>query len=82
MAIQAIGQHLGWMLEREIREDDLLKHLQLILSTNSETTVWVNGAQTAIANTLLRDLTQDAIGENFRHYAKLNVDFLSELYAK
>lgn len=81
-AVERIGDYLGWMVTGEIGKEDILKHLQLVIVTNSGMTAWVNGTRTAIENILIRDLTQDAVGEDFRHFVKQNKDFLNDLLCK
>ena len=80
IANEAICQRIEWMLGCKITKEDLQRHLQLILVTNSEITLWVNGARTGIENVLIRDLTQDTIGDEFHYYVKLNKEFLRGLF--
>ena len=80
-AIERIGDYIGFVLGSKVKEEKLLKHLQLVIATNAEITSWVNSTQTAIENILIRDLTQDVIGDAFHHYIKQHAEFLSELFS-
>lgn len=75
-----VTRYLEWMLEGTIDREALLAHLQLVIITDSKRTSWVNGARTAIDNILIRDLTQDTVGEDFRYYVKQNMEYLKELF--
>ena len=80
VAIKEIRLRLEWMLECKIDEEDLLKHLQLIIVTKSEHTEWANGARTGLQSIFIRDLTRDTIGDDFHYYVKKNAEFLSALF--
>ena len=82
VAIKEIRLRLEWMLECKIDEEDLLKHLQLIIVTKSEHTEWANGARTGLQSIFIRDLTRDTIGDDFHYYVKQNVAFLRILFNK
>ena len=80
IALTEIRQYLEWMLKCNISEEDLLKHLQLVIITNAEISCWVNGARTGIANTLIRDMTHDTIGSDFQYFVKQNAPALNALF--
>lgn len=81
-ALKEIKQYLQWMLEVDIQEETLLKHLQLVIVTKAKYSHWVTGQRTGITNTLIRDLTQDSIGGDFQYFVKQNKEYLSTLFGK
>lgn len=70
--VDEVGKYLEWMLEKQIPESRLLSRLQLVVISDAMITQWSNGARTSINNTLIRDMAQDTLGENFRQYVKEN----------
>lgn len=81
-ALHSIAQRLEWMLDCKISEENLLKHLQLVIVTNSEISDWANGARTGLRSAFIRDLTQDTIGDDFHYFVKQNKAFLCDLFNK
>lgn len=81
-ALHSIAQHLEWMLDCKISEENLLKHLQLVIVTNSEISDWANGARTGLRSVFVRDLTQDTIGDDFHYFVKKNKELLYNLFNK
>ena len=81
-ALHNIAQRLEWMLDCKISRENLLKHLQLVIVTNSELSDWANGARTGLRSAFIRDLTQDTIGDDFHYFVKQNKAFLCDLFNK
>ncbi len=81
-ALHNIAQRLEWMLDCKISRENLLKHLQLVIVTNSELSDWANGARTGLRSVFIRDLTQDTVADDFHHFVKLNKEFLYDLFNK
>lgn len=81
-ALHNIAQRLEWLLDCKISEKKLLKHLQLVILTNSEHTEWENGARTGLRSIFVRDLTQDTVGDDFLHFVKQNKELLHALFNK
>ena len=77
--LHSIAQRMEWMLECEIREEELQKHLQLVVSTNAEHSEWTSGARTGLRSIFLRDLTQDTLDDGFQQFLKENKEPLCEL---
>ncbi len=81
--LRKLVRYLGWALSCEISEEDLLKHLQLVLVTDCDAyTAWVNGARKGIENVMIRDMAQDIIGDDFQYYIKQNKAALIKLFAQ
>ena len=81
-ALHNIAQRLEWMLDCKISKETLLKHLQLVIVTNSEISDWANSARTGLQSIFIRDLTRDTIGDDFHYYVKQNAAFLRILFNK
>lgn len=80
--VKEIVRYLDLGTGCEINKEEVLRHLQLVVITNSEITSWINGTRTAIENTLIRDLAQDTIRTDFHHFVKLNEEFLNDLLCR
>lgn len=78
--IDEIWRYTRWELGRKVTKKALLKHLQLVLVTNSQYTIWANAARTSLSNTLLRDMSQDTINESFWDYLKENKKYFLDLF--
>lgn len=53
---------------------------KLVLVTDAEETLWVNGSRKSIQNTLLRDMTEDTLEENFLGYLDYHREMLRALF--
>lgn len=78
--IEQIGRYVHWELGRNIRKRTLLKHLQLVLVTDSQYTVWANATRTSLCNTLLRDMAEDTINNEFLDYLKDHKEYFRKLF--
>ena len=75
-----ITKYLQWTLEKNISEEEVLSHLRLLIITNSELTSGGNGARNSIDSLFIKDLSSDAIGDDFRYYLKQNQACIASLF--
>lgn len=76
-----IGRYIEYMLDVLPSEEQLLKHLQMVvISYTDGPPKWVNGSRLAIDHKVISDMAEDTIKEDFRYYLKQNAAVLEKLY--
>ena len=69
------------MLEALPSEEQLLKHLQMVVITYTDgKPQWENGSRLSIAHNVIRDMADDTIKEDFRYFLKQYVDVIEKLF--
>ena len=76
--LETICRYLDWDFDIAVTEAQLQKHLLLVVLTDTPESVicWGNGARKSIANTVIRDMAEDMVGEDFRYYLKENSAYI------
>jgi DNA gyrase subunit B len=76
-----IGRYIEYMLEALPSEEQLLKHLQMVVITYTDgIPKWENGSRLSIAHNVIRDMADDTIKEDFRYFLMQNVDVIENLF--
>lgn len=76
-----IGRYIEYMLEVLPSEEQLLKHLQMVVITYTDgRPQWENGSRRSIAHNVIRDMADDTVKEDFRYFLKQNSAVLEKLY--
>ena len=76
-----IGKYIEYMLEALPSEEQLLKHLQMVVITYTDgIPKWENGSRLSIAHNVIRDMADDTIKEDFRYFLKQYVDVIEKLF--
>lgn len=76
-----IGRYIEYMLEVLPSEEQLLKHLQMVVITYTDgRPQWENGSRLSIAHNVIRDMADDTVKEDFRYFLKQNSAVLEKLY--
>lgn len=76
-----IGRYIEDMLGVLPSEEQLLKHLQMVVVTYTDgIPKWENGTRRSISHNVIRDMAADTVKEDFRYYLKQNVAVLEKLY--
>lgn len=76
-----IRKYIGYQLESRLSEEQLLKHLQIVVITYTDgNSHWVNGTQRSISHQVIRDMAEDTIKDNFGYFLKQNATKLEKLY--
>ena len=82
--LEKICQYLEWDFEITVTKKQLCRHLMLVVLTETPeaATCWENGTRKSIANTLIRDMAEDMLDDDFRHYLKENRDHLISCFSE
>lgn len=79
---EEIQNKIYWILDVEPTQDDLRRHLKLVVitQTNPDATRWTNGSRRAIENIVLKDMAKDALGDAFSKYIEEYRDVIINLF--
>ena len=82
--LEQICQYLEWDFHISMTQEQLRQHLMLVVLSNTpeSATCWENGTRKSIASTLIRDMAEDMIDGDFRHYLKQNREYLEACFSK
>ena len=78
-----IGRYMEHMLGVQPSEEQLLKHLQMVvISYTDGIPKWENGSRLSIDHNVIRDMAEDTVKEDFRYFLKQNAAKLEKMYKK
>lgn len=76
-----IGKYIEYMLGVLPSEEDLLRHLQMVVITYTDGIPhWENGTRLSISHNVIRDMAEDTVKEDFRYFLKQNTGALEKMY--
>ena len=77
-----IADRLEWQLDRKIPRHIIERHLCLSVHTTTTkyASVWGDGTRTRIENTMICDMAQDCVRDDFSHYIKTNLDDIRKIF--
>jgi DNA gyrase subunit B len=82
-ALSSIGKYLSDRLGIPLSHEQLREHLQLVIHSQSSTVpLWENGTRSGICNTVIKDMTHDALGEPFAYFLRKNQNKILGIFSE